>query len=150
MPQTLILGSTGEDVTLLQTTLNARPPTDLFLLLVDGSFGSITLQRVKEFQSNNGLFVDGEVGPITWGKLLEGILPQKQTFYTQGRHLHDRLDNQVILRGVNKMSVFDGVDPTGTISFPEIRKTGANSVRIVWKISNAGAPTDLNIRQYAK
>ncbi len=145
MPQTLILGSTGQDVTLLQTTLNARPPTDLPLLLVDGSFGPITLQRVKEFQSNNGLFVDGEVGPITWGKLLEEIPPQKQTFYTQGRHLHDRLDNHVILRGVNKMSVFDGVDPTGTISFPEIRKTGANSVRIVWKISNAGAPTDLNI-----
>lgn len=65
MPQTLILGSTGEDVTLLQTTLNARPPTDLPLLLVDGSFGPITLQRVKEFQSNNGLLVDGEVGPIT-------------------------------------------------------------------------------------
>ena len=145
MPQTLILGSTGEDITLLQTTLNARPPTDLPLLLVDGSFGPITLQRVKEFQSNNGLLVDGEVGPITWGKLLEEIPPQKQTFYTQGRHLHDRLDNQVILRGVNKMSVFDGADPTGAISFPEIRKTGANSVRIVWKISNEGAPTDLNI-----
>ena len=145
MPQTLILGSTGQSVSLLQTTLNARPPTDLPLLFVDGSFGPITLQRVKEFQSNNGLLVDGEVGPITWGKLLEEIPPQKQTFYTQGRHLHDRLDNQVILRGVNKMSVFDGADPTGAISFPEIRKTGANSVRIVWKISNEGAPTDLNI-----
>ena len=47
MPQTLILGSTGQDVILLQTTLNDRPPTALPLLLVDGSFGSVTLQRVK-------------------------------------------------------------------------------------------------------
>lgn len=134
MPQTLVLGSTGEDVILLQSTLNSRPPTALPLLLVDGSFGSVTLERVKEFQRNNGLLVDGVVGPITWSKLLEGKLPQKQTFYIQGRHLYDRLGNQVILRGVNKMSVWDGADPTGTISFPEIRKTAANSVRIVWAI----------------
>jgi mannan endo-1,4-beta-mannosidase len=33
------------------------------------------------------------------------------------------------------MSVFDDTDPTGTISFPEIRKTGANTVRIVWAIT---------------
>ncbi len=135
MPQTLMLGSTGQDVILLQTTLNDRPPTALPLLLVDGSFGAITLQRVQEFQSNNGLFVDGLVGPITWGKLLEGIPPQKQTFHTQGRHLHDFAGNKVILRGINKMSVWDeDADPAGSISFPEIRKTGANSVRIVWAI----------------
>lgn len=147
MPKTLILDSTGQDVILLQTTLNSRPPTALPSLLVDGSFGPVTLQRVKEFQSNNGLFVDGLVGPITWGKLLEEIPVQKQTFYAQGRHLFDRLGNQVILRGVNKMSVFDlDNDPAGTISFPEIRKTGANSVRIVWRIAyDNGSPTDHTI-----
>lgn len=135
MPPTLILGSTGQDVILLQTTLNDRPPTALPLLLVDGSFGSVTLQRVKEFQSNNELFVDGIVGPITWSNLLEDIPPQKQTFHTQGRHLHDFAGNKVILRGINKMSVWDeDADPAGSISFPEIRKTGANSVRIVWAI----------------
>jgi mannan endo-1,4-beta-mannosidase len=59
---------------------------------------------------------------------------QRATFYTKGRYLYDRLGNKVILRGVNKMSVWDGEDPTGSISFPEIRKTGANSVRIPWAI----------------
>ena len=57
MPQTLVLGSTGEDVALLQSTLNSRPPTALPSLLVDGSFGPVTLERVKEFQRNNGLLV---------------------------------------------------------------------------------------------
>lgn len=59
---------------------------------------------------------------------------QRETFYTQGRYLYDRLGNKVILRGINKMSVWDENDPTGSIYFPEIRKTGANSVRIIWAI----------------
>lgn len=59
---------------------------------------------------------------------------QRATFYTQGRYLYNRFGNKVILRGVNKMSVWDDDDPTGNISFPEIRKTGANSVRIPWAI----------------
>lgn len=55
MPQTLTLGSNAPDVILLQTTLNNRPPTALPLLLVDGEFGLVTLQRVQEFQTNNGI-----------------------------------------------------------------------------------------------
>ncbi len=73
------------------------------------------------------------------------IRNRKATFYSQGRYLYDRLDNKVILRGVNKMSVWDGDDPTGKISFPEIRKTGANSVRIVWAITTQQGSTDINI-----
>jgi mannan endo-1,4-beta-mannosidase len=135
MPQTLTLGSNDPDVILLQTTLNNRPPTALALLLVDGNFGLITLQRVQEFQTNNGLLADGIVGPITWGTLLPNNPAPKQTFYTEGRYLFDRLGNKVILRGINKMSVFDqDPDPAGSVSFPEIRKTGANTVRIVWAI----------------
>jgi mannan endo-1,4-beta-mannosidase len=40
------------------------------------------------------------------------------------------------------MSVFDAVDPDGAISFPQIRQTGANTVRIVWKINHNGVPTN--------
>src|SRR3954469_24040527 len=64
------------------------------------------------------------------------------TFSTEGRQLLDSAGNKVILRGVNKMSVWDNEDPTGEISFAEIRKTGANSVRIVWLHTLNGASTD--------
>jgi mannan endo-1,4-beta-mannosidase len=51
------------------------------------------------------------------------------------------------MRGVNKMSVWDNNDPTGATYFPEIRKTRANTVRIVWAITKEmtaqGTATDL-------
>src|SRR5882672_661470 len=75
-------------------------------------------------------------------------LTMKKTFFTDGRDLFDPSGKKVILRGVNKMSVWDENDPTGDIYFAEIRKAQANSVRIVWSISkdlkSSGAQTDLD------
>jgi mannan endo-1,4-beta-mannosidase len=57
-------------------------------------------------------------------------------FTVSGRLILDPAGNPVVFRGVNQMSVFfEDTDPRGTVSFPEIRKTGANSVRIVWAIT---------------
>jgi mannan endo-1,4-beta-mannosidase len=84
------------------------------------------------------------VGPITWGKLLENQPIQRNTLYIKGRNLYDAHGNQIILRGVNKMSVWDAGDPDGAISFPEIRQTGANTVRIVWAIRTDLQPGDSN------
>lgn len=36
---------------------------------IDGNFGAATEAAVKDFQSGNGLTVDGVVGPQTWSKL---------------------------------------------------------------------------------
>lgn len=39
------------------------------VILVDGDYGPSTERAVLSFQSNNGLVVDGGVGPQTWGAL---------------------------------------------------------------------------------
>jgi mannan endo-1,4-beta-mannosidase len=82
-------------------------------------------------------------------ELINRIRNRTNTFYTQGRYLYDRLGNKVILRGVNKMSVWESNDPTGSIYFPEIRKTGANTVRIVWAIRKdlKSGTTDTDLAQ---
>lgn len=66
--------------------------------------------------------------------------PAGPTFTVSGRSIRDAAGKQVVLRGVNKMSVYDEEDPKGAISFPEIRKTGANTVRIVWGITQDTTP----------
>ncbi|MFM6088423.1 MAG: peptidoglycan-binding protein [Dolichospermum sp.] len=59
-------GSKGDDVKALQKALN-----DLGFNAgqVDGEFENNTENAVKAFQLKAGLMVDGEVGPMTWGKL---------------------------------------------------------------------------------
>ncbi|GAB6118829.1 hypothetical protein JCM16816_24260 [Thermoanaerobacter brockii subsp. lactiethylicus] len=61
----LKLGSTGNGVKILQETLNIIG----YSLVEDGQFGTRTQAAVKDFQSKNGLTVDGIVGPQTWQKL---------------------------------------------------------------------------------
>jgi peptidoglycan hydrolase-like protein with peptidoglycan-binding domain len=64
---TLTPGSTGSDVRRLQRLL-----VEIKLLSFDqinGTFGATTEAAVKDFQSGNGLTVDGVVGPQTWSKL---------------------------------------------------------------------------------
>lgn len=56
----LKLGSRGNEVKLLQEKLNLK---------VDGIFGPLTEEAVKDFQRSNGLKVDGIVGANTLSKL---------------------------------------------------------------------------------
>ncbi|MFD4012900.1 peptidoglycan-binding protein [Streptomyces albidoflavus] len=63
---TLRQGSSGQQVSALQTALNRRSAG----LVVDGSFGSVTTTAVRAYQSLNRLVVDGEAGPVTWRALV--------------------------------------------------------------------------------
>lgn len=63
----LKLGSTGDKVRIIQKRLKQQ---GLYNSEIDGSYGNKTVTAVKQYQKNNGLFVDGVVGSITCGKLL--------------------------------------------------------------------------------
>ena len=69
LTRVLVRGSIGNDVKLLQTLLN----NEGFNLEVDGSFGPLTLNAVKDYQGKNGLKVDGFVGPLTRASLMNKI-----------------------------------------------------------------------------
>jgi hypothetical protein len=53
-------GSTGSNVVYLQGVLGLKR---------DGQFGPVTEARVRQFQREQGIKVDGVVGWITWGRL---------------------------------------------------------------------------------
>ncbi len=65
---TLRRGSKGPYVVEAQTKLQALG-YDLGSAGVDGIYGSMTVKAVKAFQSDNGLKVDGVIGPATWAAL---------------------------------------------------------------------------------
>lgn len=59
----LKVGSKGDSVKELQKVLGVA---------VDGSFGPLTEKALKEFQSENHLYVDGICGVNTWDKVING------------------------------------------------------------------------------
>lgn len=56
---------------------------------------------------------------------------EAETLHLQGRHLHTAAGEKLVLRGVNEMIVWSD-DPRGEVIYPEIAKSRANVVRIVW------------------
>ena len=66
MRATLRKGSRGSDVTYLQQCLGTK---GYAVGTIDGIFGIKTFSAVRVFQEDNGLAVDGIVGPKTWAKL---------------------------------------------------------------------------------
>jgi len=59
-------GDQGDPVSALQTLLNAQGSD----IPVDGDFGEVTDGAVRDFQSSNGLPVDGVVNQQTWSALV--------------------------------------------------------------------------------
>ncbi len=99
IPKTLQQGSMGQDVEVLQQLLNILPNTLLDQLIEDGLFGRKTLLRVKEFQSNARLVVDGVVGPQSWAmldSLTQALLPAGTTIGTLGTWRNDPFREAVL------------------------------------------------------
>lgn len=65
---TLSRGSTGDCVYIVQKALynfgfRGTP--------LDGEFGPVTEQIVREYQASRGIEVDGKVGPDTWSEIID-------------------------------------------------------------------------------
>lgn len=77
-PTTIHNGNSGSLVKTLQSRLNTLYGDKAFpnspynfhpKLTVDGSFGPLTTNAVKDFQNKKSIGVDGIVGPVTWHDL---------------------------------------------------------------------------------
>ena len=67
-PRTIDAHCSGwPEVWLLQSLLKCRG----YNLLVDGIWGSLLTDKVKQFQQEHQLDADGAVGPMSWAKLME-------------------------------------------------------------------------------
>jgi peptidoglycan hydrolase-like protein with peptidoglycan-binding domain len=67
-PRVICEGMKGPDVEVLCALLKAR---EYQVYYITPEFGSFLTEKVKKYQTENGLVDDGIVGPLTWGKLLE-------------------------------------------------------------------------------
>lgn len=67
-PRMVCKGMSGPDIEVLQAILKAR---GYIITNPDGIFEEYLDQKVREFQTAQGLAADGIAGPLTWGKLLD-------------------------------------------------------------------------------
>lgn len=79
--------------------------------------------------SGTGEMAGGSAGANT--DLREGGAPMARGFFVDGRTLRDRCGEPVVLRGVNEMVIYTQ-SQDGLPTFPELARSGANSVRITW------------------
>lgn len=100
----------------IQTALNSHG----YQIPIDGAWGRLTLNAVKQFQRKNGLEVDGIVGPLTSAKLFAvgvktvdyGYAPWMERV-NQVMGLHERRDNTLLRRILGRSGKVLG-DPAQT------------------------------------
>jgi mannan endo-1,4-beta-mannosidase len=85
--------------------------------------------------ANTGLQEGGAPGAV------DGTAPMARGFFVDGRTLRDRCGEPVVLRGVNEMVIYTQ-SQDGLPAFPEIARSGANSVRITWNTNGPVAKLD--------
>ena len=111
-------GSTGEAVTYAQNKLISKG----YILNygADGIFGSETEEIVRQFQANNGLAIDGMIGPATWAKLektttiIPSSYPGSLIGYGSSGDNVKKVQDELIRRGYYVKGGADGIYGNGT------------------------------------
>lgn len=120
------LGSTGPVVKILQRALNYAE-TKLARLAEDGIFGPKTNTRVKEFQADNQLDVDGVVGPNTW-LTLKGLVDLVSVFPTPQAELDARIRIcSIAWSAYNSFGWRGEATPPKTMNTPSLRIAAKHS-----------------------
>lgn len=68
----LVEGNTGIEVFKMQEYINEIAATDKCLrpVVVDGNYGPLTTEAVRQYQYLNNLEIDGEIGRYTWDSIV--------------------------------------------------------------------------------
>ena len=80
---------------------------------------------------------------------LQALAQPGVTMYVNGRNLYSAAGEKVVLRGVNEMFIYSN-DRQGITILPQIEKSGANAVRLVWLTSGSAADLDSLIKNCIK
>ncbi|MBZ9750264.1 peptidoglycan-binding protein [Deinococcus sp. HMF7604] len=120
--QVLRQGDSGRDVVTLQYLLRHRGQT----VTVDGAFGAGTNTAVRNFQSANGLTVDGIVGGNTWEKLIATVRQGDNN--NAVRAVQDQLRSGYSYSSVTVDGAFGPGTDTAVRDFQTKRGLGADGV----------------------
>ena len=131
-------GSSGQCVKDIQTIVGAL---DNVSVTVDGSFGPMTAQAVKNFQLSRGGAQDGIVGPATWS-LLCSLPLQKATSAEDAAHVNACGDKFPV--GPNIVNVSSATDKLWSLFNGTVLPMGANG--IVEGSSSSKLSQDFTIR----
>lgn len=115
---TITKGSSGSYVKIAQNQLIEKGYS-LSRYGADGIFGGETQQAVKNFQADNGLVVDGIVGPKTWAKLGNASIQMPSSYPgavigmgARGENVV-KIQNELIRRGYEVSGGADGAYGSG-------------------------------------
>ena len=116
MIATIRSGGTGAEVRALQAQLNLALPKSS-PLVIDGIFGPLTANRVRDFQKSQGLSADAVVGPKTWTMLAKArgasrALPER-VVCDNGNPNHKGKSN-AIAAGLQQFAQAGGGNRSGT------------------------------------
>ncbi|MCC7404320.1 MAG: hypothetical protein IT288_07975, partial [Bdellovibrionales bacterium] len=99
-----------------------------YLLAILAAFNNCSGFAPSSLQSTSPNNNASQIGGLP-SQIPPGPANPRTAYYVDQGKLYDPCGEEVILRGVNKMAAF--ADRPGD-SFPEIAKTGANTVRFMW------------------